>query len=308
MRVSRRSFLGAASSAVWAARENRGLKFFLLWDMEGASGIFTREQAWYWETGVREQVAAEARELLTADVNSASSAALASGATELIVCDTHHGGGNFVREKLLQDPRITYLYRSVGMEDGRRRWMPGMNQTVHGFMLMAHHAKPGTPGAFLPHAQSISWLDFTINGLSVGEIGIETCFAGHWDVPLVFVQGDEAACHETRQQFPGVVTAAVKRGGSNPEICTGMDAESGRRETARRIAEAIETVRAGKMRPYKPALPMTVTLRLRTMDEAAKVAKRPGVERLDDHTVEARVGRQADVIKWVTGAGLDMAQ
>ena len=52
-----------------AAQDRRGLKIFMLCDMEGSSGIFTREQAWYWENGVREQVAAEARELFTADVD-----------------------------------------------------------------------------------------------------------------------------------------------------------------------------------------------------------------------------------------------
>ena len=69
MELSRRKFLGgvAASSAL-AAQEKRGLKIFMHWDMEGSSAIFTREQAWYWENGVREQVAAEARELFTADV------------------------------------------------------------------------------------------------------------------------------------------------------------------------------------------------------------------------------------------------
>jgi len=30
------------------------------------------------------------------------------------------------------------------------------------------------------------------------------------------------------------------------------------------------------------------------------------VQRLDDHTVEGRAGRQCDVMKWITGAGLDM--
>ena len=308
MELSRRKFLaGAAASSVLAAQEKSGLKIFIHWDMEGASGIFTREQAWYWENGVREQVAAEARELFTADVNSASAAALAAGVTELIVCDTHHGGGNLLQEKLLRDPRITYLYRSVGNEDGKRRWMPGLDQTVHGLMLPGHHAKAGTPGSFLPHAWNLEWLDFTINGLSVGEIGIEACYAGHWDIPLIFVQGDEAACYEARTQFPGVVTAAVKRGGTNPEVCTGLDTDSAHRETGRRIREAIENLRAGKMRPYKPTLPMTITLRMRTMDAAAKAAQRPGVLRLDDHTVEGRVGRQADVVKWLLGTGLDMA-
>ena len=43
------------------------------WDMEGVSGLLTREQVWYWEPGVREEVAREGRELLMADVASACS-------------------------------------------------------------------------------------------------------------------------------------------------------------------------------------------------------------------------------------------
>ena len=307
--MHRRSFLNvvcaaALSETVTSSQEQRRLKLFLNCDMDGSPGIFTREQAWYWETGARPEVGREARELFTADINAASEAALAAGATELIVCDTHHGGSNFIQEKLLRDPRITYLYRSVGMEEGNRRWMPGMNETVAGLLLPGHHAKASTDGAFLPHTWNFDWLDFTINGQSVGEIGIEACFAGHWDVPLIHVQGDEAACEETRRQFPSVVTTAVKHG--TTDSCTGLSPEAARRETTRGIKQSIENLRAGKMRPYKPTLPMTVILRMRTMDAAARAAQRPGVLRLDDHTVEARVGRQCDVVKWLLGTGLDM--
>jgi D-amino peptidase len=305
-RIGRREFVGGAlAPAALALQQRRGLKIFMHCDMDGSPGIFTREQAWYWENGTREHIALQARELFTQDINAASAAALAAGVTELIVCDTHHGGGNLIREKLLTDPRITYLYRSVGIENGKRRWMPGMDETVNGLMLPGHHAKAFTEGAFLPHTWSHEWVDFTINGQSVGEIGIETCFAGHWDVPLIFVQGDEAACQETRKQFPHAATAAVKHG--TTDLCSGLEPEAARKETARGIAGAIQGLKAGRMRPYKPDLPMTVTLRMRTMDATAKAAQRPGVLRLDDHTVEARAGRQADVVKWLLGTGLDMA-
>ena len=205
--IHRRGFLNVAGAAALSGiasggQEARRLKLFLHCDMDGSPGIFTREQAWYWESGARPEAGLQARELFTADINAASEAALAARATELIVCDTHHGGGNFIQEKLLRDPRITYLYRSVGREDGKRRWMPGMNETVAGLLLPRHHAKASTPGAFLPHQWNFEWLDFTLNGQSVGEIGIEACFAGHWDVPLIYVQGDEAACMEARRQFP----------------------------------------------------------------------------------------------------------
>jgi D-amino peptidase len=273
-------------------------------DMDGSSGIFTREQAWYWENGVREQIPMQARELFTADVNAASAAALAAGVTELIVCDTHHGGGNLLKERLLNDARITYVYRSVGMENGKRRWMPGMDNTVDGLMLPGHHAKAFTEGAFLPHTWNIEWADFTINGQSVGEIGIESCFAGHWDVPLIYVQGDEAACAETRKQFPDAVATAVKRGSG--EQCTGLAPEAAHRETGKGVAQAVANLKAGKPKPFKVRLPITVTVRMRTGDAAAKAAQRPGIMRLDDHTLEARVGRQCDVVKWLIGTGLDM--
>ena len=102
------------------------MKVYMLWDMEGVSGLFTREQCWYWEPGAPPHVVAEGRGLLMEDVTSACAAALAAGADEVIVCDTHHGGGNLVVDQLPADPRITYYGRSVGYQDGRLRWMPGL--------------------------------------------------------------------------------------------------------------------------------------------------------------------------------------
>jgi D-amino peptidase len=292
-------------AAAAGKKEDQRLKIFMHWDMEGASGLFTQDQAWYWEKGVSPETVDEARDLLTADVNSAVRAALDAGVDELIVCDTHHGGGNFRMDKLLSDPRVTYLEKSVGVENGKRRWMPGLDENVDGLMLMAHHAKAGTEGAFLPHAQTLAWADFRINGQSVGEIGIESCYAGHWNVPLILVQGDEAACRETEQQFPGVVTAAVKRAESR-DRCTGLDAEAARRLTALKVAEAIRKLPSGGFKPFKPALPMAVAIRMTTPEAARRAAEKPGARAVDPYTVEAGVARQCEVIQWITGNGLDM--
>lgn len=282
------------------------MKIFMHWDMEGTSGLFTREQTWYWEAGVREEVAAEGKKLLMDDISSACAAALAAGADEVIVCDTHHGGGNIQLEKMLADPRITYLVQSRGPQaDGRFRWMPGLDETVDAFMLPGHHAKAGTPNAFLPHTWTFEWSDFRINGQSVGEMGIEACFAGHWDVPVVLAQGDEACCSEAEAQFPGIVVAPVKRAVSH-DVCTGPNSETARRLTADKIAEAIAKLRAGMTRPFKPALPMIVTVRLTSVPAADKATARPGVRRVDEYTVESIVERHCDVVKWINGTGLNM--
>jgi D-amino peptidase len=278
------------------------MKLYLLWDMEGASGLFTRDQAWYWEPGVGPETAEAGRRLLMADVDAASAAALAAGADEVIVCDTHHGGGNIRPEAMLPDPRITYHGRSTAtLADGTRRVFPGLDETVDGFLLLGHHAKAGTPDAFLPHTNSLAWADYRINGRSVGEIGIEACYAGHWGVPLVLVQGDEAGCREAAAQFPDVLTAPVKRA-VHATLATGLTAEEGRRFTARRVAEAVARLRAGRRpAPYRPDPPLQVTLRLTTAAEADRVEQRAGARRVDEHTVVALLERQHDIMSWTAG-------
>jgi hypothetical protein len=49
---------------------------------------------------------------------------------------------------------------------------------------------------------------------------------------------------------------------------------------------------------------MTVTVRMKSVDKAEAAAERPGVQRLDDLTVETVLDRRADVVKWLNGTGI----
>ena len=282
------------------------MKIFMHWDMEGTSGIFNREQVWFWEEGVRPEVAREGQDLLIADVNSAVAAALEAGVDEIIVSDTHHGGGNIVIDRMLSDPRVTYNVKSRGFHKGKFRWMPGLNETVDGFLVPGHHAKAGTEGAFLPHTNSSQWADFSINGQSVGEMGLEACFAAHWDIPLIMTHGDEAFCEEVRTTYPGVVAVPVKRA-LDADHCTGLDPEAAHKLVARGITQAVENLRAGKCKPFKPELPMTITIRMTKAEFAEAAAKkRSTVERIDEFTVVGHVEQHCDVMKWLSGDSLNM--
>jgi D-amino peptidase len=281
------------------------MKAFMLWDMEGVSGIVSRQQVWFWEEGVPRDVAEEGQQLLIADINTAAAAALEAGVDELIVCDTHHGGGNIVLDRMLRDARITYLDRSRGYQNGKFRWLPGLDGTVDAFLVPGHHAMAGTPGAFLPHTWTLEWGDFRINGQSVGEMGIEACFAGHWGIPVIFAQGDEAACREAQAMFPGIVTACVKRA-LDAHKCAGPDPALARELTATKVAEAIAALRAGRCQSFQPELPMTVTVRTTTAEAAERAAMRPIVTRVAECAVECVVERHCDVVNWIVPAGLDM--
>ncbi len=138
-------------------------------------------------------------------------------------------------------------------------------------------------------------------------MGIEACYAGHWNIPPIMMQGDEAGCREAEQQFPGIVTAAVKLAESY-NLSTGLDPESARRLTAQKVAEAIEKACTGQIKPYKPTLPMTVTIRMKKIETAETAAQKPEVQRLDEYTVEGHVEQQCDVVKWILGVGLRMRE
>jgi D-amino peptidase len=279
--------------AKMAIEETRPTKIYMLCDMEGVSGLYTREHAWYWEKGAREHVCAEGRRLLTADINSAASAVLAAGVEHLVICDTHHGGGNILWSEMLTDPRIVY-------ETPRPQMMPSLDNTFDGLILLGHHAKAGTQNAFLDHSWALTIFDFQINGMSVGEVGIETCYAGHWDVPLIMVQGDAACCAEAEIQFPGVVTAAVKQGTCFNSAC-GPAAEVGREITAAKVAEAVRKAQTKELAPFKPSLPITIHVITTTTEAADRIARRPGVRRLDGRTVETEIAQQCDVLNWTAG-------
>lgn len=279
------------------------MKLYMLWDMEGVSGLFTREQVWHWEDGVRPHIAEEGRQLLIDDINSASQAALEAGADELIVSDTHSGGNNIRLESMLNDPRVTHHASNFIKQSDIRRWMPDMDETIDGLLLLGHHAKAGTPNAFLPHTWSGSWQDVQINGQSIGEVGLESCFAAHWNIPLLLVQGDDATQREIETQYPWVTTACVKQAQTN-DLCTGPNAKEGQQITATKIQEAIANLHAGHSQPYKPDLPLTITIAMTTPEAAQKTAERANVHLVDDITIESRADNHCDVLKWILGLGI----
>jgi D-amino peptidase len=106
--------------------------------------------------------------------------------------------------------------------------------------------------------------------------------AANWNVPMLMVSGDEAACVEARQFFHPVETAVVKRGiGRNRAELVDLDEAHARiREAALRAVSLV-----GQAKPFKPTLPLEVILEYNRADYCDAVANRPGVERLDARTI-----------------------
>jgi len=175
------------------------MKVYILTDMEGVAGVLSFEDyegpgSRYYEVG---------RDLATLEASAAVQGSLDAGASEVYVLDGH-GAGAMVP---------TALHASAKLIAGRPLRYPfGLDSSFDAIMLVGHHAKAGTLNGHLWHTMDRQQIDFTLNGVSVGEVGINIALAGWFAVPCVLVTGDRACCEEAQALVPGLETAAVKEG------------------------------------------------------------------------------------------------
>jgi D-amino peptidase len=175
------------------------LRVYIMTDMEGVAGVlsaadYTSPGSRYYEVG---------RELATQEVNAAIEGCLEAGATEILVVDGH-GPGAIVPQLLHPQARLLA---------GRPMGYPfGCSRDFDAALIIGQHAKANTDGGHLCHTGSFDVEERTINGVSLGELGVNMLFASYFGVPTVAVSGDLAACEEARALVPEVETAAVKEG------------------------------------------------------------------------------------------------
>lgn len=259
------------------------LKIYILADMEGISGIRRMEQV---QSSSGEYEAG--RRLMMQDINVAIEGAFAGGAVEVIVADTHGGGGQVRVEEM--DARAVYEMPGDG------RLMPSLDATFAGVILLGHHARAGTVNGFLDHTMnSGSWFEYRINDQVVGEIGIEAAWAGQYGVPVIMVAGDAATADEARATLGDVECAVVKWGvGRNKAKCLSLEAAHHIIHDA--AARAVR--RSREFTPFTPQLPATIQLTFYRTDMCEEYAFRPGVERVDARTLRRTIHSLNDVASW----------
>ncbi|MFQ6049238.1 MAG: M55 family metallopeptidase [Phycisphaerae bacterium] len=255
------------------------MKIYIMTDLEGISGVA--------EAGYTDQASPfyqDARRYLMGDLNAAIAGCFDAGADEVIVKDGHHNGRNFIMDQL--DPRAVHDY-SAGA------WTGILDDSFDATMIIGQHAMAGTLNGFLDHTMSsTTWWQYSINGRPHGELGMWAAIAGHYNVPLIFISGDQAACEEARAFIPNIQTVSVKHGqGRNRAQCKPVgQCQDQIRAGARRAIQNLQ-----KIQPYKIELPATVELIYCRSDMADSAASRPHVQRIDARTVRKTAETALDI-------------
>lgn len=177
------------------------LKIYIITDLEGISGVFKFDQAWFKDTPLNIQ----ACEYFMGDVAAVVRGLRDAGATEVIVLDGH--GTQAVIPHLMV-PGAKYV-------TGKPK--PGLGFTeldnsFAGVILLGFHSMRGTPDGNLNHAQGVE-NRYWYNGIESGELAQNAAIAGYYGVPVIMVSGDEATCREARSFFGDkFITVPVKKG------------------------------------------------------------------------------------------------
>jgi len=240
------------------------VKVFLSSDMEGTAGVVDWEQC----VGDRPEAAA-GRALLLAEVNAAIEGAMAGGATEIVVNDSHYNMRNLPADALAGDASyISGSHKPLYM-------MQGLDGSFDAVLFVSYHGSVGAPAGLSHTYNPRAVMEARLGGVVTGEAGINALVAAHYGVPVVLVTGDRCACEETAALIPGVHTAVVKEHVSRSAAHSLHPARACAliRETAQR---AVEGAPAASPPPLGSA---ALEIAVRNTDIAEAAAWVRGVER-----------------------------
>lgn len=206
-------------------------KYMVRCDIEGVTGVVSYEQA---EPGRPEYEFGH--RMFMADLMALLEGLKAGGADEVVIYDEHYYGRN------IDISQLPYYASAIcGKPPYRSDWAGGLDSGFSGLVLLGFHSKAETPDGLLPHSYELDIRDLRLNGVSVGEIGMEAAIAGDYGVPTVLVVGDSAGVREALQLIPGVVGVSVKEAASaSRAVCSPFSV------TSKAIFDAASSVAGGE--------------------------------------------------------------
>ena len=255
------------------------MKVYISVDMEGIAGVSHPNPTERADSGYPAAV-----DLMVREANAAIEGALAGGATEILVNDSHGGMYNLRPADLHPGARVLQGQKAWSMVAGA-----GPDAGFGVALFVGYHARAGHPTGTIAHTFSGRPTLTRLNGRLVGETGINASVLGAWGVPVGLVAGDDALAAEVAEWLPWSERAVVKEGaGGNaaaslhPTVAADLVRSSAERAVRRAIA--------GELQPLILQPPIVIEVDYRNAIAADYAAIVPGAERVGDRGVRFEAG------------------
>lgn len=249
------------------------MKIWISCDMEGVAGVVDWDQCRPGNPGYALGCA-----LMQDEVNAAIEGAVAAGATEIVVNDSHGKMANL-------DPRA--LAGGASYLSGRHKPMymvQGLDGTFDAVFLVGYHGSISGRPSTLSHTYNPEvFAGVKVNGAYVGESGINALPMAHYGTPVAFVSGDQVTAQEVAPFAPDGVSVVTKESITRAAALNLHPDESCRRIRAG-AEEAVRRAAAGKLQPPAIDRPVKLDLEFQTGDMAEVATWARATERTGERT------------------------
>lgn len=248
------------------------MKIYISADMEGVVGAVTADQLS--PAGFEYQ---RFREFMTQEVNAAIDAAFEAGATEITVSDSHGNAENLLIEKL---PKNVFLVRGFPRP---LTMMQGIDETFDGVIFIGYHASTTNPSGVRAHTFSSARLtDVRLNDVSMSEGSFNAAIAGHFNVPVIMISGDDAAVKEV-SSLVGDLEGAVVKWNYGFHSAKSMTPDAAHDLIRQKVKTALGRIKDFK--PYKLKTPVQLDVRFKNYRPSELLSYLSTVQRTDSHSI-----------------------
>lgn len=250
------------------------MKAWISVDMEGIAGVNHPGP-----TGSGHARYSAMVDLMVGETNAAIEGALAGGATDVVVNDSHGSMFNLLPAALHPAARVIQGQKVWSMVQGA-----GPDAGVDVALFIGYHARAGHPTGTIAHTYTGRPVETRLDGRPTGEYGLNALVLGGWGVPVGLVAGDDALAEEVAGWLPWAERVVVKDAAGNhgaaslhPTVACDLIRAASERAVRRAASGELDVLRVGP--------PAVIEVDYAVGIHADYAALVPGSERVGERTV-----------------------
>jgi D-amino peptidase len=180
------------------------MRVYISVDMEGIGGINHPHP-----TDPADRRYPTSVELMVGEANAAIAGALAAGATDILVNDSHWNMYNLLPAELDPSARVLQGEKAWSMVAGAQPAEDG-TPSFDVALFVGYHARAGHPTGTIAHTYTGRPVETRLDGRPTGEYGFNALVLGAWGIPVGMVAGDDALAEEVGGWLPWTERVVVK--------------------------------------------------------------------------------------------------
>jgi D-amino peptidase len=251
------------------------MKAYISVDMEGMPYIVSSEHL-----GLKGLLYEEARKIMTEIVVISAESLHKNGFEKVVVADSHGPMVSIIPDAL---PEYVDLVRGTS----RPVSMTSGIESCDAALFLGYHAKAGTSHSTFDHTYSSYTIDsLELNNIKVSEFLLNAYVAGHYNIPVILVGGEEKLIEEDVKKFsPATETVVFKKSYSRYSSISNSFVKI-RENLKESIAKAAKNFMDGKTKALTVKTPIEFKIRFLHTDMADMSELLPFIERVDGKTVK----------------------